>query len=523
MRTLGIVCGLFLASGLQGAWFSAHNDSFIVYSEQGAKEARAQLAELEQFRFSLGELLGRRDLALHPALEIFSFSKEQAAPETITRRGATAIRSGPTITPQVKRSVARLLLQNNIGQLPPRLERGLETFLSTTQVSGAKVIWGTPPPASERDVDWALIEYLVTSPETYSNFRVLLFNLQKGVDEGVAYRNSVGRSPQDVKRAVDAFLGAGNFRTIDGPSRPLNPQRDLLAGSVPPEDMELLLADLLDQQSGARYRAMLNAGQHSLEAQEGLALLALRGGDPSARELLAKAIAGGSKNAYAMVAYAGVEPDSAKAQAALEKALALDPKSGAAHFLLGQRLTDESKKIQEFQLATKLSPRQKDYWVALARALEERRQWPAAVLAWRGAELAAESPEERQKMLEARLAIDGKRLDFEDAERRRIEKEKQDEINRLKAQALAEVRAAEAQANKESSEDLKARAVDWSELDDSGQSKVKGTLVRVDCQGKQRRMVIQTAEGKLVRVDAVKFPEKLTCGPQKPRTVEVAK
>ena len=525
-RAFPLLClSALAASAAAPGWNTTKIGPFAVFSEGSVKETRARAAELEQFRFSLGELLGRHDLTLHPSLQLFLLSQPPAnSAPVITRTGATAFVQGAgPLSADNKKALARILLEQNIGRMPAKLEQGLETFLSTTELQGAKVVWGAPPPESQRDSNWALIDWLVTNPETYGSFRVLLANLENSVDEDVAYRNSLHKSRADVEREVGAYIHAGQFRTIDGPSRPLSPERDLANRPVDPEDVTLHLADLLDGQSEQRYQSLLGSVKHRAEAEEGLALLYARHNDPRrAAELLRKAVADGSKNAYALVEYARIEPDAAKSRAALESAIAADPNSAEAHFFLGQKFTEPGKQIEQFRAAATLAPRRQAYWVALAEALAGQKQWPEASKAWRGAEQAAATPEEREKMMSARLAIEEQRLDFEDAERRRHQEAELRETNRLKQNAIAEIRAAEAKVNQGSAPDPGEKAVPWDELDGAEQH-VQGQMIRVECTGRLQRIVLRAPDGKLLKLnaDAAGIP-KLTCGTQPERAVSVA-
>ncbi len=506
-------------------WNSTKIGPFLVFSELGVKETRARAAELEQFRFSLGELLGRRDLTIDPPLQLFLFRQPRTdAPPVTTRTGAIALVQGDgALTAENRKALARILLDRNIGRMPAAVEQGLETFLSTTELQGAKVVWGATPPEAQRDANWAMIDWLVTNPDTYGSFRVLLANIEKSVDEDVAYRNALHKSRSEVEREVQAYVRGGQFRTIDGPSRPLSPERDLAIRAVDPDDVTLHLADLLDAQSEQRYKALLASGKNRAEAEEGLGFLYARRNDlPRAAEFFSKAIAEGSKNAYAMVEYARIEPDEAKARAALEKAVAADPNSAEAHFFLGRKLADPAKQIEQWNAAVKLAPRRQEYWVALAQALAAQKQWPEASKAWRGAEQAAATPEEREKMMAARLAIEEQRLDFEDAEHRRKQDEETRETNRLKQNAIAEIRAAEAKVNQGSDPDAGVNAVPWDQLDGAEQH-VDGQMVRVECVGRAQRIWVRTADGKLIKLNAgaAGLP-KLTCGAQPERGVSVA-
>ena len=512
-----------LATASPASWYSTKIGPFVVYSESGAKEVRERAAEIEQFRFSLGELLGRPDLTLDPPLELFFYRQNSAgAPQgaVVSRTGAQAIVTSGPLSPAVRRTLAHVLISENVGRMLPGLEHGLESFLSTTELKGTKVIWGTPPPPADRDADWALVEWLVTNGASYGQFRVLLANLEHNMDPDVAFRNAIGRKPEDVRSDVNAFLKAGDFHTIEGPSRPLSAARDLVVHERDADEMNLRLADLLLPDAAARYRDMLNAGKHKTEAHEGLALLDVRDGNATgAAELLKQAIAGGSKNAAALVAYAKIEPDPAKARACLEQAIAADPKSAEAHFLLGSKLTDPAKQYEQYSLATKLAPREQTYWVELAHTSVALKQWAAASKAWRGAEQAATTPEEREKMMSQRLALESLRVDDEEAEHRKARQAREAEIKRLKDQAVAELRAAEEKVNHGSIPD--ANAVPYDQLNPATLH-VNGQMIRIDCAGKTvRALVVKTADGNLLKLNVdlknVSFRNQITplaCGSQ---------
>jgi hypothetical protein len=504
-------------------WYSTKIGAFVVYSESSAKEVRERAAEVEQFRFSLGELLGRPDLTVDPPLAFFFYkqmpSNAPAGP-VITRTGAQAVVTSGPLTPDARRTLGKILLEENVGRMNTAIEHGLERFLSTTQLEGAKVVWGAAPPLAERDYDWALVEWLVTNGATYGQFRVLLANLEHNVDPDVAFRNAIGKSPEEVRAQVEAFLKAGNFHTIDGPSRPLSAARDLVVRERDAGEMNLRLADLLLADAPGRYRDMLNAGVHKTEAEEGLALLDVRTGDATgAAGLLKQALADGSKNAFAMVAYARIETDPVKSKAILEQAVAADPHSAEAHYLLGTKLTDPAKQYEQYALATKLAPREEQYWVALANVLVGMKQWALASKAWRGAEQAATTPDEQEKMMSNRLAIEGLRADDEEAQHRKEEQAREAEIKRLKDAEIARLREAEAKVNQGSVPD--PTAVPWDEVN-AKTVHVDGEMIRVDCVGKAARaMVVKTADGKQLKLNVamknISFKNQvspLACGAQ---------
>jgi hypothetical protein len=301
------------------------------------------------------------------------------------------------------------------------------------------------------------------------------------------------------------------FATADGPSRPLNAQRDLKVLPMASIDVRLAMADLMDDRSQSEYEALLKDSAHSTEALEGLAILALRRKDTeAAKDYLARATDAGSENADIWVEYAKIGPNRADS---IAQALELDPKNAQAHYLAGLQRDDP----EQLRAATKLEPQNVEYWDALAQSLVGQRKYPDAGKAWRSAELASTDPAQRDQMHQRWTSLEGRKLDFQDSERRRIAEEKQQELDRLKGKALADLHAAEAKINGKTAVDPGVPVVPW---DDVQPVHLEGTLKQVDCLGARTRIVIEDKDHKEVRL-LVKSRRGLTCGPQKPRQVAV--
>lgn len=200
------------------------------------------------------------------------------------------------------------------------------------------------------------------------------------------------------------------------------------------------------------------------------------------------------------------------------------------HFEAARRASDPATRIKELKLATALAPRRTDYWQALAEAWLNEKNFTEAGKAWRAAAQSAVDEAERARLRQARASIEQQRLDYEAAEKRRIAEEKEREIQRLKAQAAAELRAIEARANRgQSPAQPGEEVVPWWD-GPQPEGKTSGMLKQVDCIRGQARLVIETADGKTVRL-LVRNPSQvaisgggvqaLSCGPQKPRKVRV--
>src|SRR5437762_2136087 len=60
-------------------WVSMHSDGFEVFTDAGGRAGRAELVRLEQFRFTLGKILGKADLTITPPAQVFLFKSAKDA------------------------------------------------------------------------------------------------------------------------------------------------------------------------------------------------------------------------------------------------------------------------------------------------------------------------------------------------------------------------------------------------------------------------------------------------------------
>ena len=150
-----------------------------------------------------------------------------------------------------------------------------------------------------------------------------------------------------------------------------------------------------------------------------------------------------------------------------------------------------------------------------------------AAKAWRSAEQAAATPEERERMRRARVDVERQRLDFEDAEKKRVAEENARELRKLKDAEIARLRTLEARVNQGGSTGGKVEPW-WNGPQANG--KTSGMLQQVDCLGKQARLVIEGEDKKIVKLlapDPAKVVYRgagevaLGCGVQKARRIIV--
>ena len=512
-------------------WVKFTRGPFEVMSDAGARPAREAMVALEQFRHSLGQILGETDLETPLPVRVMIFKKPEgwttSTPVSEGRdRYSIVLGEKSAISPEIYRDLARLLLRGTT-QMPVAFERGLISFFSTFEVTGIRITAGIPP--ASPDLDWARIHLMVCDPDYYGKIRVLLYNLRHGVAEDPAYRNAFGKSAAEVEEAAKKHFAAGNFQTTRLPSLPMA-EKDFPERQVSANEATLARADLLaGEQSAAEYRRLLAGHEKVGEAEEGLGLLALRAGQSEeAHRHFAAATEAGSTSARCYIEYAKLEPDNAKAEQALLKAAGINPKLDEPFALLAKRDTDSRKRLMHWKAAAERAPRNPAYWKALAEAYLADRNYGEAAKAWRSGEQAAIDPAERERMRQARMLIEQQRLDYEEAEKRREAEEKAREIEKLKTEARAELRKAEAKFSEATPPGEKA--VPWWD-GPKADGQVSGMLKQVDCLPKQQaRLIIEDSARKLVKL-LIADPGKvvyagngevaLGCGVQKARKISV--
>jgi len=173
--------------------------------------------------------------------------------------------------------------------------------------------------------------------------------------------------------------------------------------------------------------------------------------------------------------------------------------------------------------ACQADPRSTDCWVRLAHADEEAHHFDEAVKAWVTAENSVSDEARREELHQKALASEAERTDFEVAERKKEDEERQADLDRVKNATLAEIHAAEAQANAKLGDESAEGAVSWSDLT-RGDATAEGTLNSVECVGRQTRLVVQTSDGPVriaADLDRIAFEgrvtaTKLACGAQDP-------
>lgn len=523
---LPVLAVLFCALA-SAAWIETKSGPFVVYSDAGDDKARAALYQLEQFRFLFGESLGRKDLkTVWPVTVLVVKAEKNAAPPALgfTRDGwLTVWPAGSVPPPSFFRRLALLFIEDNwTGRMPGTLEQTFATLFSTLQLQGGKVTLGIPPAPAERTREWALLQYLLTNPETATRTRVLLSNLAAGADEGAAFRNSFDKPKAQIDAEVDRYLATGNFLTLTLPARPLNPEIAFPIIPAMPSRIRVLPGDRLmaagapPAEIRAAYQQAINERPGPLAFEGlGLALLAEKQPDDARKALEAmKAQMDDTPNAFARgLLELGL----------FDQAAQKNPRWAEPYIRAAAREPGPVRKAYLLKKAAELEPRNPAIWRDLAQAQFDLKQYADAERSWHAAARVARDDGERASLIRAREAFEQARYDAVAAEKARQRKEEQDELERLRREAIENIHKKEQELNRTAPSGAKVEQ--W--WDGPPTTTFTGTLEAVACQGGRARLTVRDATGKPAAF-AVNDPSKVvilnpdqsqaqfSCGPQKP-------
>lgn len=531
-----LVCA-FLAVLLRADdhWTGLRSGPFEVLSNTGDKPAREALMFLEQFRETLRILTGKEEMKTVWPVRVLVFKRTPPGSANFAlgrdARMMAVSESGAFPRESVK-ELARIFLYDNTTHLPQEIETGLIELVSTLEVNGTRVTLGAPVPEAERTHGWALMQMVTTNPNYLGRSRVMVSNLEHSGDFEAACHNAFEKTGKQINDQADAYLKSGNFATTSVSGRALSLVRDFKVMQLDPDDGKIAVADLFlaagSPQAEAAYTPL-----HGAPAAEGLGLIAIKAHkDNQARSLFQSAIESKSESARAWLELGRLEPDAAKAVKDFKKSSELNPNWAEPYFRMAERQDDLTQKADLLKKAANLDARNIDYWQALAKTETAAKDYPAAQKAWAGAERAAATDEERDRIHQVRLQAEQERADFEAAEKKRIADEREADIARVKGQSDAAIHAAEEAASKRLNPDGKPlpKPEGWYETM-QGDATVEGVFARLDCLGRQAKLVIQTSDGKTVQllvgdpsqiVIAGGGEKALACGAQKsPRKVSV--
>ena len=493
--------GLLLPLLADEKWTYVRSGPFEVWTDGGDKQARIRLVEAEQFRYALGTILGKDDLKSIWRIRLLATKDHKRGAGGKLHRvrdlWVMTIPLDEPLTAEFRRDATRIFLDSNTRAYSAEMDQAIADLLAPLEVTGTKLHLGVPE-TEHRNLAWARLHLFVTDPVFAGRARVFFSNVESGGDTNVAIRNAFEKPAPEIEKLVAAHLKLGDWPVKDLSGRALS-DKDF---TLRPAPSDLARADIGE----GSYKDL-----DSADAFESA-------GDP------AKAVEAGSKSATAWYAAAQATKDAAKARILLLKAAELNPLWGEPHAALA-RLGGGAA---EWNKAAQLDLRNVPYWQSLAEAYTAANQFNEAAKAWNGAQRAAASEEEKARLRAARAHLEEQRADFSDAERKRMVDERAQDLARVKNESLMSIREAEAKTNarlNDGKAPIEGKVEDWWDGPGGPKQSVSGMLQRVDCLKGPSRIVIKTADGKLLQL-LVKDPAKVTilnareqtlgCGAQTP-------
>jgi hypothetical protein len=545
-QTVTILFYLFAALMLQapahasGKWTRYRAEEYEIWSDASRRDVQQLAAALRSIRTFFSNARGPiTPGALPSKVRVVMFGNYADFNEVKPRRNGAGfaetggdhneivLANGTNLQRVARHEYTHLLTRRMFAYLPAWLEEGLAEFYSTAEarvVNNETVLgWGAPVPAhrellnrtrwltarelAPEDEDqvfyaeaWALTHYLATRYP-----RELDLYLSTVAAQGEpAFRKAFGRTLDQVIDDAKNYVAQATFSVRTERRAGGEPAALLESESGVEFEATEIHADLLwragkPDAAEKLYEKLANS-QQPAQAAVARAFLALHREKPDlAKQEFEAAIAAGATDSSVLLQYAVLLRDLKAPPAQVDQALAKAAEAGSAEaaFLAGLRASDTAnwaRAVEWFSAAAQNEPRKFTIWHALALAQFRAGQETAAKLSAERARDCATSETEREMAL-ALLSPDREKL---------------------AAQARREpwkVNTPSAWFNKE------------------GDSRLEGTLERVDCDGARARLFIAaqgrsegflvTDPGKVVWRNSPGGNFELSCGVQKPRTVVV--
>ena len=174
-----------------------------VDTDEGGDGARTILANLEQLRWILGDMLETKSLeAVWPFRLVISASAPENGAQWKVRHGyyLLALRPGQPVSYE---RVAEIFLQTNTRRLPPEIDHGLPLLFKDIEARGPRVTWGKKP--VKPDLDWARVRLFPEKPAYAGRFPVFLNNLRAGALLSVAEANAFGKDSKSLEQEIGEF------------------------------------------------------------------------------------------------------------------------------------------------------------------------------------------------------------------------------------------------------------------------------------------------------------------------------
>ena len=522
MRTLALLLAML---PLHAAWVELHHGPYVVYSDAGAEPARVALNHLEQFRFAVGESVGKPDPLLVWPITVVVRKPGKGVTEPFlgfSRDGwILAWPAGSQPPTGVFRELAKVILEGNVPRpMAPGFEAAITALYSTLEVHGQRWTLGGAPPEADRTLEWAMLHKLTVTEESTSRIHVFLSNLANGAEEEIAWRNAYGQPTSGawtpkMHEAGAAYLKAGQFGTRILPAKFIM-EREMKEIPALPSRIRLLPGDLALGRSAppgeirAAYETTLNE-KASPAGHEGRGLALLLQAKPEdARQEFAAATAQEGAGPRAWYELARLEKDPARKLTLLQEAVKLNLRWAEPFLALAAMEPGPVRREVHLKKAAELRPRDTQVRLRLAQTQFELKHFADAEKSMRIALDAAPDESSRAELTKRFENFQQQRGEAEAAVRKQQKDEDKAELERLKNEALASVHKAEAAANSKAGEVKGQKPVPWFEGPPA--QSITAELKQFDCLGKRARLVLDD-QGKAVRLLIPDASQMLIVGP----------
>ncbi len=522
LQQFGLVCTLAVMAlcapedRFEKNWREFRLEPFEVVAERDNNELRAFLGDLFQYQHLLKSILPLSELRAQWPIRIWVPQQGEASVlpaskplPVVVDRYVVVLPRNPELTPALRAAIARTLIQDSLRPLPTWFEQGLLSILSGARMDGQVLHLGAPPPGTEPDLNWAKVHWLLTSKESVPSLSALAGNLEKGMEERLSLRNSYQTDLAKLETEARRVLATKSSATVEFGGLANNPRTDFRDWYVPLgyADLAVASAVAISNEEGAALRRVMGSirprfeeldvrARSQLQAID--ALSALREGDSDdARAIFRNLTAiGTTESAWVYLEAAKLADSKAEKQRLAGLAMEKNASWAEVHRFLASLETDPAAKGKILMEASKRAPRDQQLWEQTASVLVEARDYALADTALDGAARSAATPEERQRLQDARWNLREDRARKEEEDRQIRQAAERKEIEDLKAKTMSRIEEALARANREneSPDSPPADIVDYGDVDEP--SVAEGALVRVVCRNQENYLLeIKTAEG----------------------------
>ncbi len=422
MRTSAVALMLLAAPWCAGEWIRVASPGMEVLTDAGEKTGRGLLARLERIR----ELSVKRNLlgggvwSGYPwPVRVFAFASENEfnsyrdSPATQgfyssgSERDYIGLYADPSAARVAFHEYVHLILNHSAIKLPTWFEEGTAEFYSTLAIEAARVRIGLPieshagllsrvrwltapelaavnhesPFYTERDrvgifyaESWALVHMLNLSPAWRDGMTRFVQLLGEEQPQEEAFCQAFGRPMDRALADLPDYLRQMKISVVN---MPVEAPPDPRVEPVSRVDATIERADLaLNLHRPQLARSLLEKLPESPESVAGLGGVALaEGHKDEARQQFARAVALGSRDAAMFFEFAMLERDAGETPGGvrdlLKTAISFNPEFADANYLLGVEETDEdspASAVEHLRQAVRMRPRRSDYWHALAYA-----------------------------------------------------------------------------------------------------------------------------------------------------------